>query len=77
MVKRPLCLAAVLLIGIQAVLVGGFRIAKDLKASPLELAAEDRDVISLAGTVSRREEKPKYQVYYLTDNRVRLENQII
>lgn len=77
MTKRPLCLAAVLLIGIQAFLVGGLRIAKDLRPSPLELAAEDREAISLTGTVSRREEKPKYQVYYLTDNQVRLEEQII
>lgn len=77
MVKRPLCLAAVLLIGIQAALVGGFRMAKDLKPSALELAAEEKDAICLAGTVFRREEKPKYQVYYLTDNRIRLEDQII
>ena len=77
MIKRPLCLAAVLLIGLQAVLVGGFRMAKDLKPSPLELTAEEGRIISLAGTVSRREEKPKYQVYYLTDNQVRMEDQII
>lgn len=77
MTKRPLCLAAVLLIGIQAVLVGGLRIAKDLRPSPLELAAEDREAVSLTGTVARREEKPKYQVYYLTDNQVRLKEQII
>ena len=77
MMKRPLCLAAVLLIGLQAVLVGGFRMAKDLKPSPLELTAEEGRIISLAGTVSRREEKPKYQVYYLTDNQVRMEDQII
>ena len=64
MTKRPLCLAAVLLIGIQAILVGGLRIAKDLRPSPLELAVEDREAVSLTGTVSRREEKPKYQVYY-------------
>ena len=77
MTKRPLCLAAVLLIGIQAALVGGLRIAKDLRPSPLELAVEDREAVSLTGTVSRREEKPKYQVYYLTDNQVRLKEQII
>ena len=77
MTKRPLCLAAVLLIGIQAILVGGLRIAKDLRPSPLELAVEDREAVSLTGTVSRREEKPKYQVYYLTDNQVRLKEQII
>lgn len=77
MVKRPLCLAAVLLISLQAVLVGGFRIAKDLKPSPLELYAEEGKDITLVGTVSRREEKPEYQVYYLTDNQIRLEDQII
>lgn len=77
MVKRPLCLAAVLLISLQAVLVGGFRIAKDLKPSPLELYAEEGKDIALVGTVSRREEKPEYQVYYLTDNQIRLEDQII
>lgn len=77
MIKRPLCLAAVFLLGIQAVLVGGLRIAKDLRPSPLELGAEEKKVISLMETVSQREEKPKYQVYYLTDNQVRLEEQII
>lgn len=76
-VKRPLCLAAVLLIGVQAVLTGGFRIAKDLKPSGLELAATEGEEVFLAGTVARREVKAKYEVYYLTDNQVRLENQII
>ncbi len=75
--KRPLCLAAVLCIVIQAVLVGGLRIAKDLKPSGLELAGEEGDCVSLEGTVGRREEKPKYQVYYLTDNQIRLGDQII
>lgn len=75
--KRPLCLAAVLFIVIQAVLVCGLRIAKDLKPSRLELAGEEGECVSLAGTVARREEKPKYQVYYLTDNQIRLEDQII
>lgn len=77
MIKRPLCLAAVLLIGIQAVFTGGLRMAKELKPSGLELAAREGEDVSLVGTVARREEKPKYQVYYLTDNQVRLENQII
>ncbi len=77
MIKRPLCLAAVLLIALQAVLVGGFRMAKDLRPSPLELAVEDGGVITLVGTVSHREEKPTYQIYYLTDNQIRLEDQII
>ena len=63
MTKRPLCLAAVLLIGIQAALVGGLRIAKDLRPSPLELAAEDRAEVSLTGTLSRRQAKPNYHVY--------------
>lgn len=77
MTKRPLCLAAVLMVALQAVLAGGFRMAKDLRPSPLELAAEEGAVITLAGTVSRREEKPKYQIYYLTDNQIRLKDQII
>ena len=75
--KRPLCLAAVLFIVIQAVLVCGLRIAKDLEPSRLELAGEEGECVSLAGTVARREEKPKYQVYYLTDNQIRLKDQII
>ncbi len=75
--NRPLCLAAVLLIGIQAILTGGFRIARDLKPSGLELAVQEGEDVTLLGTVVRREEKPKYQVYYLTDNQVRLKNQII
>lgn len=73
-IKRPLCLASVLFLTVQAVLVGGFRIAKDLKPSELEQTAVEGDGVMVTGTVYRREEKPKYQVYYLTDNHVRLED---
>lgn len=77
MIKRPLCLAAVLFLGIQAILTAGVQIADDLKPSPLELHADEGDTLTLQGTVSRREEKPKYQVYYLTDNQVCLDDQVI
>lgn len=77
MVKRPLCLAALLFLGIQAVLTGGLHIAEDFQPSGLELAAEEGETLRLRGTVSRREEKQKYRAYYLTDNQVCLDNQII
>lgn len=77
MIKRPLCLTAVLFLGIQTVLTAGGQIAGDLEPSALEMSAEEGDCLLLTGKVSRREEKPDYQVYYLTDNQIRLENQII
>lgn len=75
--KRPLCLAAVLLLGIQVILTGWFGFADDLKLSGLENHAEEGDTLTVQGTVSRREEKPEYQVYYLTENQIRLKEQII
>ena len=67
MIKRPLCLVVLILLGIQIVLVGGLHIAKDLKPSYLEQAAKDGDFIRLRGRVYQREENTKYQTYYLTD----------
>lgn len=75
-IKRPLCIASVLFLAVQAVIAGGFQNAKDLKPSALEQTAGEGDRITVAGTVYRREEKPEYQVYYLTDNHVRLEDSI-
>lgn len=62
---------------VQAVLVGGFHHAKDLEPSGLELAASEGMSLVLQGTVSRREEGSRYFTYYLTDNQIRLEGQII
>lgn len=67
MIKRPLCLAAMILLGIQMILVGGFQITKDLKPSALEKSAEEGENIILKGKVFRREEKAEYQTFYLTD----------
>lgn len=75
--KRPLCLIAVLFLGIQAVLVGGLGAVEDFKPSGLEKNAEDGDILVVQGRVSRREEKPEYQVYNLTENQIRLDEQII
>lgn len=77
MIKRPLCLIAVLFLGIQTILTAGFQIAKDLEPSALEMSVKEGENLVLLGKVSRREEKPDYQVYYLTDNQIRLKNQII
>ena len=72
MIKRPLCLIAVLFLGIQTILTAGFQIAKDLEPSALEMSVKEGENLELLGKVSRREEKPDYQVYYLTDNQIRL-----
>lgn len=77
MVKRPWCLGMVLLLGVQIVLTAGFRDGKDGKSSALELAVEKGTNIELKGTVSLREEKANVQVYYLTDNQVCLNDQIL
>lgn len=76
MIKRPLCVAAVLFLCIQAVLVGGFHIAPDLKPSALERALKTKSTAVLSGTVVRREEKPDYKVLYLKDVQVLLNNKI-
>lgn len=76
MIKRPLCAAAVLFLGIQAVLAGGFHLASDWKPTRLESSAGSRGDAVLEGTVYRREEKPNCRVLYLKDNIVHLKNQI-
>lgn len=77
MIKRPLCLAAVLILGIQMVLTGVFQMAEDLKPSPLERTAADGDKVILSGIVYKREERPKNQMLYLTDVQIRREEQLI
>ena len=77
MIKRPLCLAAVIFLGIQMILVGGFQIAKDLEPSSLEKSAVDGDYVSLQGKIFRREESTEYQTYYLTDVSVCHNEQIL
>lgn len=75
--QRPLCLAAVCFLVIQMVLVGRFGFAKDSRPSPLESCARENDPVTVTGTVSRREQTDNYQVYYLADNQVRTDQQII
>lgn len=77
MIKRPLCLIAVLILGIQVLWAGGFRKAKDLKPSPIEKAAVSEETVTVEGTVYRREERPEYQMCYLTENQICLKQQII
>lgn len=76
MIKRPLCAAALLFLCIQAVLVGVFHIAQDLKPSALERELKSKRAVVLSGTVTRREEKPDYKVLYLKDAQVLLDNKI-
>ncbi len=77
MTRRPLCLAAVFILGIQLVLVGVLQMAEDLKPSPLEQTAADGDMAALSGRVYRREERPDYQMFYLADVQIRRDKQII
>lgn len=76
MIKRPLCMASVLFLGIQAILAGRFHLASDWKPSSLEKSIEDKAQAVLEGTVYRREEKAEYEVLYLKNNQVHLKNQI-
>ncbi|MBA4698168.1 MAG: DNA internalization-related competence protein ComEC/Rec2 [Ruminococcus sp.] len=76
MIKRPLCMASVLFLGIQAILVGRFHLASDWKPSRLEKSIEGKAQVVLGGTVYRREEKAEYEVLYLKNNQVHLKNQI-
>ena len=76
MIKRPLCAAAVLFLGIQTVLAGGFHIAPDWKPTRLETGIGGKEDVVLEGTIYRREEKPNCRVLYLKDNLVHLKNQI-
>lgn len=77
MIKRPLCLAAVLIFGIQLFLVGALQMAEDLKPSPLEQTVAEGERVTLSGRVYQREERPNYQIFYLTDVQIRRNKQII
>lgn len=77
MIKRPLCLIAVLILGIQAFRVGGGQKVKDLNPSPIEKTAVSGETVTVEGTVYRREERSEYQMYYLTENQICLKQQII
>ncbi len=76
MIKRPLCAAAVLYLCVQTILTAGFRAAKDPKPGGMETALGQESKVTLTGTVYKREEKPDYNVLYLKDNHVLLNNQI-
>lgn len=77
MIKRPMCLAAVILLCIQMILTGGFQIAKDLKSSDIEKNIKEGAYVELLGTIFRRNEKSEYQIIYLTDVQVCYNKQIL
>lgn len=74
MLKRPLCMAALLFVGIQAVLAWGF--IKVPKPGSLEQNIGPKEKAALEGTVCRREKRPDSQILYLKDNTVRIRNKI-
>ena len=74
--KRPLCLASVVFLGIWLFLAGGLQFSEDQKPSPLEQYTRDGELI-LQGTVSKREERPEYQMLSLTDVQIRHKEQFI
>ena len=73
--KRPLCLASVVFLGIWLCLAGGLQLSED--PSPLEQYTRDGDELILQGTVSKREERPEYQILSLTDVQIRHKEQFI
>lgn len=75
--KRPLCLASVVFLGICCFLAGGLQLSEDQKPSPLEQYTRDGDELILQGTVSKREERPEYQILSLTDVQIRHKEQFI
>lgn len=75
--KRPLCLASVVFLGIWLFLAGGLQLSEDQKPSPLEQYTRDGDELILQGTVSKREERPEYQILSLTDVQIRHKEQFI
>lgn len=75
--KRPLCLASVVFLGIWLFLAGGLQFSEDQKPSPLEQYTRDGDELILQGTVSKREERPEYQMLCLTDVQIRHKEQFI
>lgn len=75
--KRPLCLASVVFLGIWLCLAGGLQLSEDQKPSPLEQYTRDGDELILQGTVSKREERPEYQILSLTDVQIRHKEQFI
>ena len=75
--KRPLCLASVVFLGIWLFLAGGLQFSEDQKPSPLEQYTRDGDELILQGTVSKREERPEYQMLSLTDVQIRHKEQFI
>lgn len=77
MIKRPLCLATVLFLGIQVFFAGGFQKEEKMESSLPEQKIKEGTRVSVTGTVYRREEKPDYQTLYLTDVQVCQEEQFI
>lgn len=77
MIKRPLCMACLLFLAVQAVRVFGLKSAADLQPSALERAASEGTRLTLAGTVDRIEEKEKVTAVFLKDNTVSVRGQHI
>ena len=75
MIKRPLCMACLLFLAVQAVRVFGLKSAADLQPSALERAASEGTRLTLAGTVDRIEEKEKVTAAFLKDNTVSVRGQ--
>lgn len=75
MIKRPLCMACLLFLAVQAVRVFGLKSAADLQPSALERAASEGTRLTLAGTVDRIEEKEKVTAVFLKDNTVSVRGQ--
>ncbi|MEF2764947.1 MAG: DNA internalization-related competence protein ComEC/Rec2 [Mediterraneibacter sp.] len=75
MIKRPLCMACLLFLAVQAVRVFGLKSAADQQPSALERAASEGTRLTLAGTVDRIEEKEKVTAVFLKDNTVSVRGQ--
>jgi competence protein ComEC len=77
MIKRPLCMGAVLFLCLRFITTGGIGLNMDWFPSALEQRIKGKTQADVEGTVYRREEKPSYHLLYLKDNQVRLKNQIL
>ncbi|MDD2981250.1 MAG: DNA internalization-related competence protein ComEC/Rec2 [Hespellia sp.] len=80
MQKRPLCFCCLFFLGVRIILLLSGIWPSDLAASPIEKAGKEKDTVYVSGEIFRREENAEYDIYYLKQNSIYLnqksENQI-
>ncbi|MEJ8735374.1 ComEC/Rec2 family competence protein [Mediterraneibacter sp. ICN-202921] len=70
MIKRPLCVLSLFLLGIVTVLAGELQDSKKQEFSRLEKSAVPGEDTAISGTVYKREEKEHVQAFYIKNIRI-------